>query len=84
MRRMGDVVANQGDLIDRIDENLASGHQHVSMGRQLLGARAAREQGEEEDNSFFNFSSKINSAINGLYIINLILILILVIKNLWK
>jgi hypothetical protein len=42
---MGDIAAMQGDLINRIDENLKEGVDHVSRGRGALGERAEREEG---------------------------------------
>lgn len=45
---MGDIVAEQGDLINRIDENLNEGVDHVCKGRELLGKRVERESGEGE------------------------------------
>jgi hypothetical protein len=45
LRRMGDIVASQGDLINRIDENLNEGVNHVSKGREELWERAERESG---------------------------------------
>ena len=34
LRRMGDVVASQGELVNRIDENITAGLGHVKGGRQ--------------------------------------------------
>jgi t-SNARE complex subunit (syntaxin) len=43
LRRMGDVVSSQGDIINRIDENLIDAHGHVKKGRDQLMERAGRE-----------------------------------------
>lgn len=80
---MGDIVASQGEHIERIDENLIIGHENVKKGKELLAARAARENcQEEEEGSTCNFGSKVNSVITTLYLVNLALIAIWVIKNL--
>lgn len=39
---MGDIVANQGDLLNRIDENLTIGLQNVSNGKAALRKRVER------------------------------------------
>ena len=36
------MVAEQGDLVNRIDENIASGYKNVKLGNAQLSARAAR------------------------------------------
>jgi hypothetical protein len=56
---------------------LNEGVDHISQGRAQLGARLERERGEDE----FSCSGKINKAIMTLYIINVVLIFVLVIKN---
>jgi len=42
LRRMADVVAEQGDIVNRIDENISSGYNNVKLGNAQLSARAAR------------------------------------------
>ena len=79
---MGDVVAAQGELVNRIDQNLTEGHGQVKSGREALEKRARNERGEDDQDSYFNCSSKVNKVINLLYLINLLLILILIIRNL--
>ena len=46
LRKMGDIVASQGELVNRIDENLSEGVNHVSKGAELLRRRGQREAGE--------------------------------------
>jgi t-SNARE complex subunit (syntaxin) len=36
LRKMGDLVAMQGDLLNRIDENLTMGVTNVKAGREQL------------------------------------------------
>lgn len=43
LRRMNAMVVGQGDLINRIDENLASGHTHMISANEQLKSRADRE-----------------------------------------
>jgi hypothetical protein len=83
LRRMGDVVAAQGDLVNRIDGHLEAGQGHVRRGKDQLAARSAKERGEVvEDESIFGCANKVNTVITALYFINLALIIVLVLKNL--
>ena len=79
--RMGDLVQEQGELVNRIDDNLKTAHHQVKEGRGQLQERDNREWGEGEGEEF-SCAGRVNAAITGLYVLNLVLIVILVVKNL--
>lgn len=56
---------------------MASGQDHIVKANEQLKNRVDMEEGNEE----FSFEGKINQAITGLYIVNLVLIAIFFIKN---
>lgn len=44
---MGDIVAQQGDLLNRIDENMRTGLSGVKKGKEQLQQRVGYETGED-------------------------------------
>lgn len=77
LRRMNALVASQGELINRIDENLLAGHERMRKGNEQLGRRVEREEGKGE----FSCEGKVNQVITGLFLLNLGLILVFFVKN---
>ncbi|CAM6001371.1 unnamed protein product [Sphagnum balticum] len=61
---MGEAVIAQGDLVNRIDENLLIGKVNVLQGRQVLKQRLEREEGETEE---FGCEGRINKVISGIF-----------------
>lgn len=47
LRKMGDIVAQQGDLLNRIDENMRTGLSEVKKGKEQLQQRVGYETGED-------------------------------------
>lgn len=45
LRKMGDIVAQQGDLLNRIDENMRTGLTSVKKGKEQLQQRVGYESG---------------------------------------
>ncbi len=75
---MNTMVVGQGDIINRIDQNLLAGQQDLNKANQQLKRRVEKEEGTGQ----FTCEGKVNQAITGLYIVNLVLIFLFLLKHL--
>ena len=74
---MGNIVKEQGELINRVDENLTKCQDNMQNAKTQLKERADREEGGSE----FSFEGRVNQVITSLYLLNLGLIAVFLIKN---
>lgn len=80
LRRMNNLVFEQGTMVDRIDYNIVQAQTNIEKANRLLEKRVDYEEGRGE----WTFTGRANKCIMCLYLTCMALILVWMLKHLIK